>query len=64
MPLVEEFQKFKQESPAEQEIVIQIPNIVMNFDYAGIKPAVRFDVNSNEKVIVTLKNNILSLSLF
>ena len=49
--------EIKQETPAEQEILIQIPNIVMNFDYAGIKPLSVNDVNSNEKVIVTLKNN-------
>ena len=49
--------EIKQETPAEQEIVIQIPNIVMNFDYAGIKAPFVNDVNSKEKVIVTLKNN-------
>ena len=47
----------KQGAPMEQEMTIQIQNIGMNYNYAGIKNLPFKNLNSNEKILITLKQN-------
>ena len=47
----------KQGAPAEQEIEIQIPNITMNFEYAGIHNQPVKEIHPNGKVMFTLKKD-------
>ena len=47
----------KQGEPMEQEIIIQIPNISTNYDYAGIKNLPFKNINSKKNILITLKED-------
>ena len=47
----------KQGEPMEQEIIIQIPNISTNYDYAGIKNLPIKNINSKKNILITLKED-------
>ena len=47
----------KQGEPMEQEIIIQIPNISTNYNYAGIKNLPIKNINSKKNILITLKED-------
>ncbi len=49
--------KTRQGAPPEQEITIQIQNIDMNYNHAGIKNQAFKTVNLNKKILITLKED-------
>ena len=47
----------KQKASTEEKLKIEIPNLNMNFNYAGVKKLPVPDADSNERISVTLKRH-------
>ena len=47
----------KQGEPLKQEIIVQIPNIITNYEYAGIKNLPFKNINSKKNILITLKED-------